>query len=229
MSTDHTPSDPPSRYLDEVFRPGARLLPLALDVSQPAVRAILRLFLEIKTAENHWLTEPTPRGGRDLQDVVEAWFTGIGLTLDQSATSLVLGLIRGWRDPGIDVTTEQTCYGRDCYGEGCCEQNSGTISEPEPEPEPEPEAEAEAESVPVALALYGDRCSGGPAEPTDPDVLTEVAADLMGDIFDLARQAGLEPDRLVGRALRLLTSRAPSGGPRPPSSGGPPGPLRRTR
>ena len=191
------------RYLDEIFRPGPRPAPLALDISAPAVRAIIRLFLDIKVNETQWTIGDDPRGRLDLHDVVEAWFARIGLGLEQSATSLVLGLVRGWRDPGLELAEGQSCYGQECYGEGCCGQepelpdayrHPGSCA-------PQPE---ETDAVPVALTLLSDRCGGGPADPSDPDVLTEVAADLMGDIFDVAEQAGLEPAALVERALHLL-------------------------
>ena len=201
-------------HLDAIFRPQPGPTPLALDIGEPAVRAIIRLFLDIKTIETHWTDDRAgcaPRRRADLQDVVEGWFARIGLGLDQSATSLVLGLVRGWRDPGLELGVEQPCYGQGCYGEDCCDQgpelpdayrHSGSATAAE-----ENRAARTDDlngAMPLALALYGDRCGGGPGETTDPEVLVEVAADLLGDIFDLARQGGLEPDDLVVRALRLL-------------------------
>lgn len=198
------------RHLDAIFRPQPGPTPLALDVSAPAVRAIIRLFLDIKAVETERAPARDPRPRIDLQDVVEAWFARIGLGLDQSATSLLLGLIRGWRDPGLELAVPQSCYGQECYGEGCCgsdpelpdaHRHSGSA----PAVEEPTDAAAEGTSVPLALALYGDRCAGGPGESSDPDVLVEVAAELLGDVFDLARQGGLEPDDLVARAVRLLS------------------------
>jgi hypothetical protein len=219
-----TGDDARQRHLDAIFSPPPGPASVALDVSVPAVRAIIRLFLDIKAAEAPW-TAGHGSGDRrlDLQDVVEAWFARIGLGLEESATSLVLGLVRGRRDPGLRLAEAQSCYGQECYGENCCDQgpelpdayrHPGSTASASGTLDGQGEERVDTEGVPVALT---DRCGGEPAETSDPDVLTEVAADLLGDVFDLARQGGLEPGDLVERALGLLndqTSDRPISKPR---------------
>lgn len=82
-----------------------RLHPAALDLDleRPAVRAIIALFVELKTAEH---ADGSWNGG-DTVSTLPRWFTGLGIDPERSATSLIRDLARAVQRPG--PTAEKDC------------------------------------------------------------------------------------------------------------------------
>jgi hypothetical protein len=77
--------------------------PLDLDLERPAVRAIIALFVELKTAEH---ADGSWNGG-DTVSTLTRWFTGLGIDPERSATSLIRDLARAVQRP--DPTADKDC------------------------------------------------------------------------------------------------------------------------
>jgi hypothetical protein len=82
-----------------------RLHPAALDLDleRPAVRAIIALFVELKTAEH---ADGSWNGG-DTVSTLARWFSGLGIDPERSAASLIRDLARAVQRPG--PTAEKDC------------------------------------------------------------------------------------------------------------------------
>ncbi|NMH96565.1 hypothetical protein [Pseudonocardia acidicola] len=77
--------------------------PLPLDLRDPAVRAIIALFVELKTNEDldgGW-------NGGDTVTTVERWFSRLGIDPAQSGTAFVLDLVRRTAGTGQPSSTAQ--------------------------------------------------------------------------------------------------------------------------